>query len=134
MVKEQQKVTDLRSALAVLSHYDDELIYTDEPVDPIAELSGVYRYVGAHGTVQRPTRVGPAMIFNKVKGYDDVKVLIGLLCSRKRVARLLAPRLKTWLLCLKIPSPILLRRLLFHATRPYVRKLSTRRPILTLIS
>ena len=88
MPMEQPKVTDLRSALAVLSHYDDELIYTDEPVDPIAELSGVYRYVGAHGTVQRPTRVGPAMIFNKIKGYDDVKVLIGLLCSRKRVAHL----------------------------------------------
>ncbi len=28
------------------------------------------------------------MIFNKVKGYDDVRVLIGLLCSRQRVARL----------------------------------------------
>lgn len=40
MPMEQPKVTDLRSALAVLSHYDDELIYTDEPVDPIAELSG----------------------------------------------------------------------------------------------
>ncbi len=45
MSEPQMKVTDLRSALAVLSQYDDELIYTDEPVDPIAELSGVYRYV-----------------------------------------------------------------------------------------
>ena len=63
MSEQQMKVTDLRSALVVLSQYDDELIYTDEPVDPIAELSGVYRYVGAHGTVQRPTRVGPAMIY-----------------------------------------------------------------------
>ncbi|WP_345830563.1 UbiD family decarboxylase [Erwinia sp. HDF1-3R] len=84
----QPKVTDLRSALALLSQYDDELIYTDEPVDPIAELSGVYRYVGANGTVQRPTQIGPAMIFNKIKGYDDMRVLIGLLSSRKRVARL----------------------------------------------
>lgn len=84
----QQEVTDLRSAIEVLSQYDDELIYTDEPVDPIAELSGVYRYVGAHGTVKRPTRIGPAMIFNKIKGYDDMRVLIGLLSSRKRVARL----------------------------------------------
>lgn len=88
MLKEQQKVTDLRSALEVLSHYDNELIYTNEPVNPIAELSGVYRYVGAHGTVKRPTKVGPAMIFNKVKGYEDVRVLIGLLCSRQRVAHL----------------------------------------------
>lgn len=35
MSEPQMKVTDLRSALAVLSQYDDELIYTDEPVDPI---------------------------------------------------------------------------------------------------
>ena len=84
----QQEVTDLRSAIEVLSQYDDELIYTDELVDPIAELSGVYRYVGAHGTVKRPTRIGPAMIFNNIKGYDDMRVLIGLLSSRKRVARL----------------------------------------------
>ncbi|RJT46101.1 UbiD family decarboxylase [Rahnella woolbedingensis] len=88
MSEKQTKVTDLRSALEVLSQYDDELIYTDEPVDPIAELSGVYRYVGANGTVKRPTQTGPAMIFNKVKGYDDMRVLIGLLSSRKRVARL----------------------------------------------
>lgn len=110
MPMEQPKVTDLRSALAVLSHYDDELIYTDEPVDPIAELSGVYRYVGAHGTVQRPTRVGPAMIFNKIKGYDDVKVLIGLLCSRKRVAHLFGTTPENTAFMLKTPLPTLLRR------------------------
>jgi 4-hydroxy-3-polyprenylbenzoate decarboxylase len=37
----------------------------------------------------RPTKIGPAMVFNKVKGYDDVRVVIGVLASRKRVARLL---------------------------------------------
>lgn len=83
------KVTDLRSALALLSQYENELIETDEPVDPNAELSGVYRYIGAHGTVMRPTRIGPAMLFNTIKGYTDMRVLIGLLASRKRVARLL---------------------------------------------
>lgn len=83
------KVTDLRSALALLSQYENELIETDEPVDPSTELSGVYRYIGAHGTVMRPTRVGPAMLFNTIKGYTDMRVLIGLLASRKLVARLL---------------------------------------------
>src|SRR5580704_11681392 len=83
------KITDLRSALAFLEQFDDELISTDEPVNPVAELCGVYRYVGAHGTVMRPTRLGPAMMFNKVKGYDDVRVVIGVLCRRERVARLL---------------------------------------------
>jgi len=82
-------IVDLRSALEVLSHEPGQLVSTDEPVDPMAELSGVYRYVGAGGTVMRPTREGPAMIFNKVKGYDDVRVVIGLLASRRRVGMLL---------------------------------------------
>jgi 4-hydroxy-3-polyprenylbenzoate decarboxylase len=86
---ERGTVYDLRSALALLARYPDELISTDVEADPNAEISGVYRYVGAGGTVKRPTRIGPAMMFNKVKGYDDVRVLIGLLASRQRVGRLL---------------------------------------------
>jgi 4-hydroxy-3-polyprenylbenzoate decarboxylase len=82
-------VNDLRSALELLAQHENELISTDEPVDPVAELSGVYRYVGARGTCMRPTKLGPAMLFNNVKGYPDVRVLIGLLCSRKRVGLLL---------------------------------------------
>lgn len=86
MADQENKVHDLRSAIDYLQSVEGQYVETNEPVDPIAELSGVYRYVGAHGTVMRPTRVGPAMMFNKVKGYDDVRVLIGLLCSRERVA------------------------------------------------
>ncbi|MBJ3816089.1 UbiD family decarboxylase [Shimwellia pseudoproteus] len=86
------KVTDLRSALALLSQYDDQLIDTDEPVDPLAELSGVYRHIGAGGTVMRPTQTGPAMIFNQIKGYRDMRVLIGLLASRQRVAYMFGTR------------------------------------------
>ncbi|MCY0386654.1 UbiD family decarboxylase [Robbsia sp. Bb-Pol-6] len=82
-------VCDLRSALEFLKQIPGEYIETSEPVDPHAELSGVYRYVGAHGTVMRPTQLGPAMVFNKVKGYDDVRVAIGVLASRKRVAALM---------------------------------------------
>ncbi|MCD7098587.1 UbiD family decarboxylase [Stenotrophomonas sp. MMGLT7] len=82
------QVHDLRSAIELLKQYEGEYIETNEPVDPEAELSGVYRYVGAGGTVQRPTQTGPAMMFNKVKGFDDVRVLIGLLASRQRVARM----------------------------------------------
>jgi len=86
---EKGSVYDLRSALALLERYSDELITTDVEADPSAEISGVYRYIGARGTVMRPTKLGPAMIFNKVKGFRDVRVLIGLLASRQRVARLL---------------------------------------------
>ena len=82
------QVTDLRSAIELLKQYEGEYIETNELVDPEAELSGVYRYVGAGGTVMRPTRTGPAMVFNKVKGFDNVRVLIGLLASRERVARM----------------------------------------------
>ena len=61
---------------------------TGVEVDPHAELAGVYKKVGAGGTVQRPTRVGPAMLFENVKGYD-IPVIVGVLASRKRVALLL---------------------------------------------
>ncbi|WP_321993425.1 UbiD family decarboxylase [Clostridium butyricum] len=83
------KVYDLRSALELLKTMPGQLIETDVEVDPMAELAGVYRYVGAGGTVQRPTKEGPAMIFNNIKGHKDVRVLIGLLASRRRVAALL---------------------------------------------
>lgn len=83
------EIKDLRSALELLKTIPGELIETDEPVDPKAELAGVYRYIGAGGTVRRPTRLGPAMLFNNVKGHPNAKVLIGLLASRERVARLL---------------------------------------------
>lgn len=82
-------ITDLRSALEYLKSQPGQLIETDVPVDPSAELAGVYRYVGAGGTVRRPTREGPAMVFNQIKGHPGARVAIGLLASRKRVAALL---------------------------------------------
>lgn len=85
----KQKVNDLRSALQLLESLPGQLIHTDVEVDPMAELAGVYRYVGAGGTVMRPTKEGPAMLFHNVKGYPESKVVIGVLASRKRVAALL---------------------------------------------
>lgn len=86
---EKRKVNDLRSALELLNEIQGQLVETDVEVDPMGELSGVYRHVGAGGTVQRPTQEGPAMIFNNVKGHPGAKVAIGLLASRKRVSYLL---------------------------------------------
>lgn len=82
-------VHDLRSALALLAGLPGERVDTDTEVDPHAELSGVYRYVGAGGTTRRPTREGPAMLFNKVKGFADFRVVTGVLASRRRVGYLL---------------------------------------------
>lgn len=82
-------VNDLRSALARLATVPGQLLETDREVDPHAELAGVYKRIGAGGTVQRPTRLGPAMIFNTIKGYPESRVLVGLMASRERVARLL---------------------------------------------
>lgn len=86
---EKMKVNDLRSALELLRSMPGQLIETDEPVEPLAELAGVYRHIGAGGTVMRPTKIGPAMIFNNVKGHKDARVAIGVLASRERVAALL---------------------------------------------
>lgn len=82
-------VLDLRSALARLARHPGQLLETDREVDPHAELAGVYKRVGAGGTVERPTRLGPAMLFNTVKGYPDSRVLVGLMASRERVGMLL---------------------------------------------
>lgn len=84
-----KEIIDLRSALELLESIPGQMVHTDVEVDPSAELAGVYRYVGAGGTVARPTKTGPAMTFENVKGHPGAKVVIGLLASRKRVGYLL---------------------------------------------
>ena len=105
----KEGITDLRSALERLRQMPGQLVETHVEVDPMAELSGVYRYVGAGGTVKRPTKVeGPAMIFHNVKGHPGARVAIGVLASRKRVGALLdcPPGELGWLLCRCAQEPI----------------------------
>lgn len=86
-----------------------QLVETEVEVDPAAELSGVYRYVGAGGTVKRPTRTnGPAMLFKNLKGRHGASAAIGVLASRERVARLLGCAKEDLgrLLCESVASPI----------------------------
>lgn len=85
----EKEVIDLRTALELLESIPGQMVHTNVEVDPSAELAGVYRYVGAGGTVARPTKIGPAMTFENIKGHPDAKVVIGLLASRKRVGYLL---------------------------------------------
>ncbi|MCD7880434.1 MAG: UbiD family decarboxylase, partial [Clostridiales bacterium] len=83
------EILSLRDALAVLRETPGQLIETNVEVDPKAELSGVYRHVGAGGTVMRPTQVdGPAMLFHNLKGHPGAQCVIGVLASRQRVANL----------------------------------------------
>ena len=79
---------DLRRVLDEIKDDPKNYHETDVPIDPEAELSGVYRYIGAGGTVERPTKEGPAMMFNNVKGFPDTWVLIGLMASRRRVGKM----------------------------------------------
>ncbi|HUM83423.1 MAG TPA: UbiD family decarboxylase [Lachnospiraceae bacterium] len=102
-------IYDLRSALKKIENMNGQLVSTDVEVDPAAELSGIYRHVGAGGTVMRPTKIeGPAMLFENIKGHPDASVLIGLLASRKRVGALLgcAPSDLGHLLCRCTQNPI----------------------------
>ena len=85
----KKEIIDLRSALEALSDISGQLIQTDIEVDPFGELCGVYRHVGAGGTVMRPTKIGPAMIFNNIKGHPGARVAIGVLASRERIGHLL---------------------------------------------
>lgn len=103
------EVYDLRSALKLLRSMDGQLIETEREVDPAAEISGIYRHVGAGGTVMRPTRQnGPAMLFKNVKGHPGASVAIGLLASRERVGALLGcdPKKLGFLLKDSVLNPI----------------------------
>ena len=52
-------IQDLRDAIALLQQHDNQYLETDHPVDPNAELAGVYRHIGAGGTIiAGPMRVG----------------------------------------------------------------------------
>ena len=81
-------IVDLRTALAFLGSVPGQLLTTDVLVDPYLELAGVYRRVGAGTPVAPPTRIGPAVLFENVKGFD-MKVVAGVLASRLRTALLL---------------------------------------------
>jgi 4-hydroxy-3-polyprenylbenzoate decarboxylase len=86
---------DLRKVLAELKNEPGQYHETDKEIDPNADLAGVYRYIGAGGTVMRPTQEGPAMMFNNVKGFPGSRVLIGAMASRKRVGMILHHDYKT---------------------------------------
>lgn len=81
-------INDLRSALAFLATQPGHLRSTQKCVDPNGEIAGIYRKIGAGTPVAPPTRIGPAMMFENVKGYD-MRVLVGMLASRERTALLL---------------------------------------------
>lgn len=82
-------INDLRSALEYLKTIPGQYHETAVEIDPDAELSGVYRHIGGGGTIMRPTKTGPAMVFTNVKGFPDARVAIGLVGSRERVGHLL---------------------------------------------
>ena len=82
------EVSDLRTAIKFLEGKPGQLVRTSEPVDPHAELAGVYKLIGAGTPSMPPTRTGPAMLFENVKGYD-IPVIAGVMASRERTAMLL---------------------------------------------
>lgn len=82
------EIVDLRTALEFLEGLPGQLVRTKEPVDAHGELAGVYRHIGAGTPVKPPTKVGPAMVFESVKGYS-IPVVTGVLASRERAALLL---------------------------------------------
>jgi len=120
-------INDLRTALEFLESTPGQLISTDAEVDPYLELAGVYRRVGAGTPAPPPTRLGPAMIFKKVKGHD-LPVVVGVLAGRERTALLLgssASRLMFDLMAaLEHPVPPVL---LPAGPRPRARRWSSNR-------
>ncbi len=81
-------VNDLRTALDLLGQHPGQLVSTDVEVDPYLELPAVYRRVGSGTPTPPPTQIGPAMMFERVKG-STMRVVAGILASRERTALLL---------------------------------------------
>jgi gallate decarboxylase subunit C len=79
-------ICDLRSAIKVLIESPGQIITTREQVDPDTELAAVYKQIGAGTTLPPPTKTGPAMLFENIKGFDDVRVIVGVLAKRERIA------------------------------------------------
>jgi 4-hydroxy-3-polyprenylbenzoate decarboxylase len=84
----ESTITDLRSCLKLLEGIPGQLLRTEHPVDPMAELAGVYRYVGAGCPVEPPTKLGPAMMFENIKGFPGMRIVTGIMSSRERVAHM----------------------------------------------
>ncbi len=81
-------IRDLRDALALLASLPGQLVSTREPVDPVGELAGVYRAIGAGIPVAPRRRPAPAMRFECVKGHT-IPVVVGVMATRERTALLL---------------------------------------------
>lgn len=79
----------LRDAINAIRKEEGQLVRLNAEVDADAEITGIYRHLGAGGTIPRPTREGPALLCSNIKGFPDTQVLIGLLASRKRVGHIL---------------------------------------------
>ena len=82
-------IYDLRSAIDFLKSMPGEYAETDVEIDPCCEITGVYRYLGAGAAVKRPTKKGPALMFNNIKGHPNARCFIGGLGSRERTAKIL---------------------------------------------
>jgi 4-hydroxy-3-polyprenylbenzoate decarboxylase len=85
---DSSQITDLRTTLDFLAERPGQLVSTDVEVDPYLEIAGIYRKVGSGTPTAPPTQIGPAMMFNQVKG-SDWRVVAGILASRERTAMLL---------------------------------------------
>ena len=66
------KINDLRSALDYLRTIPGQLVETNVEADPRAEISGIYRYVGAKGTVKRPTRLGSSIMLKAIPALKSL--------------------------------------------------------------
>lgn len=88
----KEKVNDLRSAIAVLKKIPGQYVTCSREVDPFCEITGVYHALGARGTTTRPTKIGPMMMFENIKGFPGKKLCMGVLSSRERIAHVLGTR------------------------------------------
>lgn len=71
-------ITSLRSTVASLQSMTGELLSTDEEVDNDLEFAGLQKVLDG----------GPALLFNRVAGYPDVRLVTNLFAKESRMNRI----------------------------------------------
>lgn len=84
-MSEMKENYDLRHVIEILKRHEGQYLEMEKEVDAKAEICGIYRKMGARGTVRRPTKLGPALMFNNIRDYPQSRIFIGALGRRERV-------------------------------------------------
>ena len=83
------EINDLRSAIEYLKTIPGQYLECNKEADPNCEITSIVHQLSCRGTTIRPTKTGPMIMFNKIKGMPGQRVVLSMFTQRERVAHVL---------------------------------------------